>query len=376
MKNHKWLMTILLFIAFWGVFSSMLNWGFFHIFTESGFSFSFDGFVLIFNRLFEISELNQSYRYVMFNITAPQNMWSGQISAALFVFAIFFASLSFFLAFTRFKIFVLIIMIFVVGVQVYFGVFPDSGWNILLFSAFAAVISHKKGLINIAVCVLFLILPIAGISTENPRFDELSETLRDHFAVRQFSNAQEQFYDPAYQRFLYVSENIYPYANEGYDTVEYERPLGAEIGAIAHEPSMWLLLLAIFIVLLVIAIFRYLPRYIHVYKRRKMFALGEPNNAIKDMFFYLNEWLFAYGLKEQNIPFSCYESDLGLLISSEYSREYSTAVVLWQRAVFSDYLLDENDRKFMLDFLEKTMEIVWKNSNILTKIKMKFVCYL
>jgi hypothetical protein len=139
---------------------------------------------------------------------------------------------------------------------------------------------------------------------------------------------------------------------------------------------MLMLLIVILLVLFVIAVFRYLPGYIRVYKRRKMFVIDTPNIAIEDMFFYLNEWLFAYGLNPQNVPFSWYESDLGVLISNEYSRKYSTAVALWQRAVFSDYSLDENDRKSMLDFLEKTVEIVWKNSGIFTKIKIKFFCYL
>ena len=392
MKNRH-IVAIALFVGLIGSFLSMLEWGFNRFgmlsFQGMGISGLADGFMLLFNRLFTISQQRQAYRYTMFVIASPESYWDGHIALALVVVAMLFGALCAVLAYWRNKTPVVITMILVIAAQVYFGVFPAGLWNILLFASFVLVLmrgAELRNIVAIVIAVAFIAMGTwATYSGTNPRLLALSESIRDQFDIRvsQITGTPIYTHNPGAQpdnRDLSVTdvqeETLHDAHHQDYDILYDERARGAEIGALSAVPSLLPLLLIILAILAVIGIYKYLPMHLRVYKRRKMFDTAGCQVAINDMFIYMLEWLFAHGLERKNIVFSAYGPQLSMLVSQEYAVEYENTIALWRKAVYSGHPPSEAERAHMKAFMHKTMDIVWKKSNISTKARIKFHYYL
>ncbi|MCL2593382.1 MAG: hypothetical protein FWD82_08480 [Defluviitaleaceae bacterium] len=398
--KKQWFLAIALFVSLSGSFMSMLRWELGPIVSlfKSGLRFSgiLDGFRLIFNRLFVISEQYQAYRYVMFTINSPESAWEQNISMALFVIVIFFAIFSVFLMYIRRKATIFVAIILVTGIQVYFGVFPSAVWNIALFFVFALMFIRKRdrkenfhGYVAIAsIFVLVWVTVLAIYPNFNPHLHEFSESFRDLFGERisQSTNAShntqsENFeYEPEYLEVSVTdvrSDSLHEASYEDYTVESDERAGGAEVGTVIMQQSVLLpLILLLITAIVIIATIHFAPKLVKAAKRRKMFDKEGCKVAINSMFVYIIDWLVAHGLQRENVVFSIYTEKLSELISLEYSKEYKNIEALWCKAMYSEQEIGEAEKQQVGAFLNKTREIVWKNSSISQKIRIKLHYFL
>ena len=396
MKTKNNILALILLVGLTGSFISMLEWdlsAIIPLFTDD-FSLSGlgDGFLLVFNRLFAISEQHQLFRYVMFPISLPESYWAGNTAIALIFFMLIFAVLSFALTHIRSKAPILTLALTIVAVQVYFGVFPSAMWNIILFSALALIIANKHNTSfqsNITVVALlalisttvFIIHPNPG-----PQLSDLSEAIRDRFdapinplEVAHLGTHDAYFQPTPEDRNLNVAgveDTLHQSPTEEYFLEFDEIAQGAEIGLTAPPPSLLPAVLLVIALIIVAVLFRFVPPLLKASKRRKAFDVDDSPTAINNMFIYLLEWLAVIGLEHKNVVFSAYTPQLSNLVSQQYSEEYKDITALWQKAMYSNQTPKETERQHMKDFLNKTKNIVWSNANLATKLKIKLHHFL
>ncbi|MCL2204844.1 MAG: hypothetical protein FWB88_13015 [Defluviitaleaceae bacterium] len=395
MKNRFMLASVLaplLFIGLAGSLLSMLAWDatimaplFSAPFSPSGLG---NGFLLIFNRLFYISEQHQLFRYVMFPISSPQADWGGNIAAAMLVVAAIFAALSAALAVNRRKYGVVALMLAVVGVQVYFGVFPGGLWNIIVFAALALMLAHNipRGVATVVIA-LGLVSAVVWVAYpgQNMRLHAFSESLRDRFdtPLNPFavapSGTRDGHFDP-HDRALAVAyvqpDTLHEMPAEAYHIAFDDVAHGAEIGFVASQPSLLPAIVLVLSLMAIAALARVVPPFWRAAKRRRAFDTADNPAAIHHMFLYVLEWLDALGLERKNVPFSTYALPLSTLISQQYAREYEAITALWQKTVYSDHPPGAADRERLKAFLNETRDLIWRRANPATKLKIKFYYFL
>jgi len=393
--------AVALFLGLMGSFLSMLAWGvsdFTPLFSAglrlSGIG---DGFLLVFNRLFEMSEQQQLFRYVMFTVSLPEGAWAAFIALALVLFALLFIGLCAALVLTRRKIWVIIFMVVIVGVQVYFGVFPSAGWNVLLFGSLAWLLTDggkaQPGIsLHNGVALLVMLVVIATAfwvfyPGQNAALHAFSESIRDRFdnqinpfAVEPFDRPGAEIQTRPEDRHLALlpvqDENLNESHAEAYAIQHEAAAQGAEVGFMVPLPSLLPAVLFVFTVLLIAAGVHFIPPLWRTVRRRRRFDTDASGPAIHAMFRYQLEWLEIMGLKRENQVFSAYAPRLATLISPAFASEYEKITTLWQKTLYSDFTSGEAERKTMRAFLNKTMDIVWKNAGIFTKLKIKFHYFL
>jgi hypothetical protein len=397
-KNAYWpfFLTLLAYFGLSGSFLSLLRWGLSDLRpllggvpTLAGLA---EGFKLVANRLFLVSEQYQSYRYLMFAINAPESDWALHTAAALGAVNLLFAALCAALACTRRPMAVAVVLAVVTGAQVYFGVSPAPLWNVLLFASLALLGVNKRGAVYAAsavlVCGVVLVAALAGLRYPgpNPALASFSETARDRFAVNagRLTSADVALHsggvaEPENRGLNPVNvreETLHGATLHGYRITPNEMPVGTGIGALPPPPPLLPLLLVVMALPLIAFALRYARVFVRLYKRRKGFDTCDCRTAVNDMFLYVLEWLGAYGLVRGNQLFSAYAAPLCGLISREYAREYEQAALLWREAAYSPRPTGEAQRQCMKAFLRKTMGIVWENSGTAAKLKIKFHYFL
>ncbi|MCL2527914.1 MAG: hypothetical protein FWE42_05775 [Defluviitaleaceae bacterium] len=398
-RNYMLFIIIaMVFAGMLGSFISMLGRDFFRfsaLFSGSIRIYGLrEGMALIANRLFHVSEQNQAYRYTMFVINAQQSDWNRHVMEALGVISIVLAALC--IALVRFKrgIFSIITMVLIACFQIYFGVFPSAAWNTILFTSLAMTlmrdgkrVSLRGSIIVITIAALLAVGIWAIYPGPNPTISEFSENIRDRFDIRisQITGTPIHFQEaghntaPEYHHLNIVDvqeDTLHEAPTQDYNTQYDERPQGAEIGALGPVASLVPLLIGIIALLIIIALARHIPRHLKVYKRRKQFETDPYPVAINNMFIYVLEWLSAHGLQQENLVFSAYTTKLAQLVSKEYSHEYENATAIWRKAVYSQHTPSKAERLAMQNFLNKTMNIVWKNASIRAKVRIKLHYFL
>jgi len=366
----------------------MLEWRTFDIGAPTlSFNGLAEGYRLVFNRLFSISEERQLYAYVMFDITAPEAALPGYIGIALMTLAIFFALFCVGLTYIRSNIPLVITMVIVVAMQVYFGVFPNFAPSVLLFATFALILVYRPGMdVRGGVAIIGLTAIVAAAvwlvyPGQNPQLLTFSEAIRDRLSTRvAYVYAQDAYTEmhghTLEHRTLHVAYVQDEYLHEA-QRVDYyvdhdNRALGANIGFAMPQPSLWPVILAVMALGVIAAIAKAVPPLVKGARRRRMFAMAENAAAIDYMFAYALEWLTAYGLKQRNIVYSAYSPDVAVLISPDYAAEYDSAVTIWHQAVYSNHIIDEATWQQMKAFVDKTSTYIWQNSNISARLRLKF----
>ncbi|MCL2620238.1 MAG: hypothetical protein FWD97_04810, partial [Defluviitaleaceae bacterium] len=295
MKTKNNILALILLVGLTGSFISMLEWDLSAIsplftgdFSLSGLG---DGFLLVFNRLFTISEQHQLFRYIMFPISLPESYWAGNTAIALTVFMLIFAVLSFVLTYIRSKAPILTLTLTIVAVQVYFGVFPSAMWNIILFSALALIITNKQNTSfqsNITVVALLTLISTTVFiihPNPSPQLSDLSEAIRDRFdaPINPLEVAHLGTHDANFQptpedrnlNIAGVEDTLHQSPTEEYFVEFDEIAQGAEIGLTAPPPSLLPAALLVIALIIIAVLFRFVPPLLKASKRRKAFDLDD-----------------------------------------------------------------------------------------------------
>ena len=356
-----------------------------------------DGFWLLANRLFALSEQNQAYAYDMLNIVAPEELHRMYMLASFLPVSAAISLMGTLTVLSGKKLPTLLIVLAMVFVQVYFGVFPAAGWCLYLCFALALTAACGRHIpaieavcLGIALCVLFLVVSgavFAFAEGTNSKLSELSERIRDQFeeqieqpialAISERDNILENERQDMALNVDKVTDNPYQKAERKDFTIVYEERFeGAEIGWAPPQNSALLYILAIFGLIFAVAAVWLGFNLIKAARRRAGFRLTDSAAAIHNIFMYTLDWLRAHGLNTDSTVFSMYAEPVGTLISPEYSAKYMSAVGLWQEAVFSEHSLSEAQRTEARRFMEITKEVVWKRSNFADKARIKLKLFL
>ncbi|MCL2190288.1 MAG: hypothetical protein FWC16_14785 [Defluviitaleaceae bacterium] len=384
----KSLQAIALFTGLLGALLSMLEWTgeiFLSLFSSAvNLAGLGDGFLLIANRLFTISEARQLFRYIMFPVTLPEAYRAGNTALALVIISLILLGISLWAAYTRHKIVALLIMLAAVAVQVYFGVFPSAVWNIILFCALALVLANRRG--NMALCTLVMIITaviFAVYPQQNLQLHAFSEALRDRFdtrinpfSVAPFTQIQQEPEHRALAVTAVQDEALHESPRIAYNVIYEDAAHGAEVGFFTPPDSFLPAILFVVFVALAAMFFYFALPYYKAKKQRTRFDTDAPNIAINNMFLHLHKWLGVMGLQHKNVLFSAYAVPLSSFVSPKYASEYAQMVTIWQQAVYSLTMPSNTDRLHMKAFLTQTQAHVWKNAGLYKKLQIKFNYFL
>ena len=346
----------------------------------------FNGFKLLGNMLFAASEKYQLYEYDKFEVIDSD---SDVVFTLVLLLIVLAAVIS--LAIYRKNIFVITgIILFFTGAQIYFGVFPQTLLNIFIYAVFAAAIIYcSSASISLHSCVIAIVgsIIIAAVvlvvySGENIALRAWSEIIRDQFdeKVERYIHTDTESQEnnntpqtpnpfdflrrkPVNNQKNINNKNVLEYG------IEYDYEFSASQAGTTRPRTYWLVLLLLVLWIVGFAawiIFRLLRES----KKRKLF--GNPNNrlAIDAMFKYSMDWLRTYKLVPKNDDYLKYITQIEAFSPREYADKYLNAVDVWQRAVYSEHSMTEEQCVFMRSFLTETKKIVNNNVGLVTKIRM------
>jgi|GEM_PF-1493112 len=352
-----------------------------------------EGFLLMFNRLFVISEQQQRYQYIMFDVMMPMAYWPGYMMTAVLTVLILFAVLGFIAV--HFKPLCLMLMLPVVCMSVYLGVFASAWWYVVLFGAFAAVLLNKEcfGLrksvkIWASSFVIILLLSPAVFVIFPPQNIQLyrwSESLRDWFGPpltvqsSTLHNAQTIPPDTEYHDVEIAEvqdQALYNMPLMDFNIEEEYRAQGAEIGFILSDVSLVYAVVFVIFVLLMAIIIKLRKPFIQAIKRRRLLADEENPDILHHWYQHMWTWLHFLGLGDKNINYIDYAHDIKLIMSHEYAQDYEIVTLLWQKFIYGHHVLHAAERKQIKAFLEQTKTMVWQRVCIKTKIKIKLVHFM
>ena len=389
-RAANFLLSALLFIGLAGGFYSMLGLNLLpyikKLHTITWANMLTDGFPILFNRLFAVSEACQAYKYNMFPVSTSVDFHEIYMLTAFLILSAICMILCAFAAKNRW-IFGLLAVAFIF-VQIYFGVFPSAGWNVILCLSVMLIAACKgRSIISRGIILLVIygaIFLVVQLTFQGPdsALSELSEQIRDQFdeqlenpamgAMAQLEHLQSDEEENLPLNSAEVSDEPYRQAKaDEFSVNRSEKFQGADIGETnpAIPPVVYLII--IIAVLILSAAIRLVLRFKETQKRRESFMLLDYAAAINNIFLYSIDWLKVYGLNEDNIFFSSYFDSVSDLISPEYSVMYIKAVKLWQEAVYSSHAMTAEQREGMLGFLEATKVIILENSNFINRLKIK-----
>jgi len=370
---RKVCVPVLLFISIMGTLFSMLQIPFLPpiVLTQP-----IESFRILVNLLFTISEGQQAYQYQHFAVSVSPENYVFYSFIALAIISVLVSACA--ILATKYKFLVLVIFAILTGLQIYFGVFAAPVWNILLYASLAAAILQKANLqIFFGVSIPVTLIALLFFPGANPFLAELSEAIRDQFGPQQerqtITTQTPQETAANYEAIQHLYEQTAnPTQNGGRELAidQYERFAGSQIGT-AFGQRLWVLWL-IGLAFAVGFLLWQLNKIIAAYKRRAIFNSPDANLAIDHMFKHLILWFATFGIEQKNTPYAKYE--IADLLHDNVG--YLEIVNLWQKTVFSNHQMTEDDRKHMYLFLTGTQAQLLKNKNPLTKMRIRIKLFM
>ena len=313
-----------------------------------------DGFKLMCNSLFSLSEKYQLYKYDMFEVAMSETA----VNISYICIAVILAVLCSY----RNAVLIAIEFIFVIGIQIYFGVFPSAVWNVLYFVALTIFILGNIKKSHIPLMVVFIIICAVCVffTNDSPELHELSEQIRDIFDEKvenpvpdKITNNDNFDSETSHAQFRKDDRDDIDYsdANEFQTNTEQDQS-GAEVGFTEPPPNInWLLILLIIPLLILITL---------LYKeiaRTVKFTSSDYRKAINSMFMYLMKLYERRGLILENTLYSNYSEQIEKIIP-DYTATYREIVELWEEVIYSNHPVTLDHREKMRQLLNKTRKLV------------------
>lgn len=133
----------------------------------------------------------------------------------------------------------------------------------------------------------------------------------------------------------------------------------------------------LYLYLLLIIITLFIMSYVtnkrfKLYRLKQSFLHSHVNSAAKKIFSYILYLLQYDGLKKRGGSVHANEKDLFDKYGKEYATKYKQAVQIYQKAVYSKKGITEENRQFLIDFMEETLLHITKSKNLIKRVKMRF----
>ena len=349
--------AVLLFLVGMGSLMNMLG------FAAPPLAFSFenvgDGVLLLCNRLFAASEQRQLYVYDMFTVHLAENAREAAMGAAFVLAAVLWAVLCVVLTWTRRKWPVALCAAVAVGVQVYFGVFPDAVWNVALFGAFTLLLL-PRGKAMAAACLLTAAVLTAGLGAaafpgpSAPLYNS-SEAVRDWFgktvenpaaqAVRQ-AEVQRQAQKREEER---RTEAVRADGADG-QALQLKREdafAGAQAGSVSPR-APWIAPVTVIVLAVLLAVWIALALR-KAARRRALLHAPDAHIAIEKQFALCMECLAVRGLPLRNTVYAAYAGEVAARFPG-LAEAFPAAAALWRECVYSGHEMTVAHREQMLAF--------------------------
>ena len=343
-----------------------------------------DGIKLLCNRLFELSEAANNYRYWMFEVS-PQS----DPTTAVILMVIALVGYGSIAAALRSRAMAILPAIALAITEAYFGVVLSPWLNILAFALLAAVL--MQGRMNLpractyAVSVLVIafavkaFLPGIHMPTENA-----SESVRDRLGVVEQKITEEITQTPpetqkTQHENRLDTENVIGENGGGQADHEYRYEQEQEQQIAKPERINYLKIALLFLAIVALLVLPFLPfllvdsRRKKALERRELFDSEDHGEAIRAMFLHLIAYLESNGIDGGNLPFTAWKKLLGETMPEDYAGKYADAVALWQEAAYSEHTLDLQQREQMYAALEETERILYDRADWKAKFRMKYL---
>ena len=348
-----------------------------------------EGLRLLCNRLFSTSERYQYYIYNKLAISLPEAQWGGALGAGLVLLFVLAAVASGFAVFARRRVFAGIGVVFVVGVQIYFGVFPSMVWNVLLFGSFAAVLADTNVLKRQILLLMIVAIAAVGLGTVvyrgvNPALYTASEAIRDAFGEKVENPATDNTQAYMEERKRQNREEEVRIGKENSamaDTqlTQEEHFAGAQIGSTEAHPRWIPIVTTIVLVLLVMAWVAYIC--VAASRRRAFLDSADTNTAVIYRFLMALDGLCALGLEPRNRLYSACIEEVGVLLAPQAGKAaaidgaavFAEAEAIWREAVFSTHTITAAQCARMRLLAEKLLAAAYERGNTVVRVRLAWI---
>ena len=328
---------------------------------------AFDGVRLMCNRLFAISESRQLYVYDRLPVHAAEVFWDGALGAGLLVCSAVLAAFCGAVVLAKNRVVTAATVALLVCVLIYFGVFPSFVWSVGLFASLALAVLWTGGARMSGAAGFFVLIVLAaalgafaypGVS---PALYTASESLRDVFdekiespaaeSLRQYEERrQAQMREERLQAEAVGAAENDQRMGQGFALWQDDIFAGAQVGSVSPRAAWIAALTAVVLVLLLLLWLALALRA--AAQRRALLRAAECNLAVRYMFLYAMDCLYAMGLRRRNALYADCAADVAAVLSPGCAEAFCQAARLWGEAVYSAHAMTEDAREQMQGFLD------------------------
>lgn len=335
------------------------------------------GMADLLNRVFELSESRNAYRYARLSEADPA--W--QIPAVLVLLGLF---LCLFLVLARISrplagtVFLTVLALF----QVYFGISLPTAVNVLLFLLTVLCLIRPSVKMRDMAFMLAVLLPVfilvgLFLPGTDPGLEQTSEQVRDWFGARFESGGNTGEMPETVVETRHVNERSLDEGNrEARGTEEY-RLIQLERMKIARPD--WFSLLRVVLPLLgmiLLLILPFLPFILLNRRRQKTMerrkAFEDPDNRIAAMamFRHVCRYLQATGHLQANCPYRLCPLP-GM--NRAFADRFHQAAIIWERAAYSDHPIEDLQRAEIAQLLEETEKRLYEQADKRQQFRLRTV---
>lgn len=335
------------------------------------------GMADLLNRIFELSESRNAYRYVRLSGADPA--W--QIPAVLVLLGLF---LCLFLVLARLSrpLAGTVFLTVLASVQVYFGITLSTAVNVLLFLLTVLCLIRPSVKLRDIVFMLAVLLPVfilvgLFLPGTDSGLEQTSEQVRDWFGARFESGGNDGEMPETVVETRHVNERSLDEGNrEARGTEEY-RLIQLERMKIARPD--WFSLLRVVLPLLGMILLLILPFLPFIFlnrrrqktmERRKPFEDPDNRIAAMAMFRHVCRYLQATGHLEANCPYRLCPLP-GM--NRAFEEQFHQAAIVWERAAYSDHPIEDLQRAEIAQLLEETEKRLYEQADKRQQFRLRTV---
>lgn len=339
------------------------------------------GALALANRVFRASEAVNAYRYVYFPV--PENT---DVVPAVLLLAVPAAVYLILMLYSGSRIMSFSAAAGCILFQIYFGL-PFPAWaNLLLFLLFLLLFMsrplHKKALYLTAACILLISFSVMLLLPgPNAAVESASEKARDSLnrIVREIAGTS-----PELPEGMNETRHVH---TQSLVSGNQEAPADREFRLIVAEEEQislphWVNYLKIALLLLLtvlVIILPFLPFMLINRKRKKAldeqsaFQSMEVSAAVCAVFRRIISWLEAMGFGGGNLPYRQWtEHLLSQGLPEAYAADFRKCEALFEEAAYSTHAMREEDRRQVLDLLEKTEETMKNRADKKQRFRLRY----
>ncbi len=342
------------------------------------------GVLLLINTLFAASEAANPYVYSYFTVLGPASP-----AAACALLCVLTAALCCIAVIRKSKAAALLFMLFVAGVEVYFGVTPPALVNVLIFALPSLVLLHgtapRTGAVYLAFLIALTLIVSAAAAGTDARLETMSEDMRDRFdRIEQMARgislthlSFDELKTRQESRLGGFDAALSDDKAQNYNNYRHKENPEREISM--PESTDYLKISSMLLLIITILLAPFAPFIIFdsrrraAIKRRAAFEADDCAVAIRAMFLHMIACLESASLTAGNKQFSDCSAEVAAIIPGDCAESYINAVALWHEAAYSGHSMTDGQKKSMLKILEQIENIVYNGSDRKTRFRLKYI---